>query len=400
MTFKCSCCDYETTQVREYKSHLSSGIHKINRDKSSHDLNININLNLNSEKRGVNIIPNSNLFNGGSNIGDSGDGQNTVAGCFHNTKKIINEWYCDLCKITCNSKEKYAEHTRGKKHTSKQKELYTENLPCGRRIDRNDVHIDSSHSNGPYNRIGNMDIYICEHCSVYCNSSHTLENHMRGKNHLKNLNRIKNCGASFCEQKNNTKKICREDISVVKTTDITVSPPCYEFMDQIKQKILYEKQIGKQKGYFCSVCDMFCNSIDSACDHIMGKKHVKKYASFCGKNLVQGNNQSVGCGEIDKQDTDYKNSFDESRSVQILEYCWEQCFGQHTKPVYIEKSYGPSHCMEFTCDIDMKVFGMPLIQGKGKTKKQAKKDACVLACQMLDKAKILKKAIQSDIFFH
>lgn len=475
MTFKCSNCGFETIKANEYKAHLMSDTHLKNKQKDNLNLSLNINLNLeNGNSRFVSSDTKDNNFSFNIENRNLCEKSNDI-------KKYLNEWNCKLCQKTCNSKEKYIEHTKGTKHIMKQKELYSKNLSEITPTKNSNMHYPNHNNqittnlktNTAYSvtdrlsdnkitpnlkvdtdfstinrsddkfmnnesyiynktnylgneheknyieiiKLGDTDVYTCKICSIYCNSMNCLETHVRGKQHIKNLERKKYSNNIFhdnntgihidnndCHNLNNEN--CTEDI---KKTNNSVY---HKLGDYIKEGIICEQKIGRQMGYVCLACNIFCNAIDAVCDHIIGKKHIKNCSSYFGKNIAlkkdqnylednvtDVNNTSCDYDINNKHEDSFNYEFDQTRCVQIFEYCLKQCFGQNIYPEYKEMSSGLAHCTEFVCEIDMCLFGIPSVRGQGKTKKEAKKMACLEACRILDKAGILKKTIPSYLYY-
>ena len=365
----------------------------------------------------------------------------------------LNNWYCSLCSISCNSKEKYDEHVRGSKHQKKQKTFYQESAftpysssnPIQNPIQSStspeelqrehtppfsNPQIPGVQNNYPpkaqsptvpeafrihakyYSKtvVGTLEIYSCTLCNVDCNGPDVLLTHFNGKQHLKNVNREQinaqytSPPPTISSYSTYTSPPPSHPSSSVPSENYSkgTSPPFVDNVEQpsiqqlISEGVVTIQRIGKQDGYICTACDMFCNSVDALQDHIKGRKHIKSYASFLAKNLVQQpqTNQFIPINPTISDEPE----FDESRSVQILEYFWSQTFGQNMKPTYIETCYGPSHITSFRCEIDLSALKLTNQIGDGKTKKEAKKNACTKSCISLDQIGALKKAIPPYLY--
>ena len=335
--------------------------------------------------------------------------------------EIHDNYYCKPCQIQCNSAETFYQHQQGKTHLKKLR-LYSQaeffatpaqpsHSPTTYSSSSSQPSQASFQSNGmEFVEVQGLSRYICTLCQVVCNGPEVLRNHLDGKQHSKALKR-ESLNAILV---NSAPPVDDSDIDELANNfkKATVVPPNANISPDIpKDGTIISCTENNEPGFKCIVCEAFCNSIDSLNDHVIGKKHAKNVkmwtASKLRENIIPQHipmrgtqptmhsmpSQSSSSGS---QDDDY--DFDASRSVQILEYFWDQIY--RCKPRYREIVDGPPHKRSFKCEIDIPINNdIQIASAPGDTKKEAKRRATIEACKMLSDLDLLQKIVPDYLYY-
>lgn len=272
---------------------------------------------------------------------------------------------------------------------------------------------------------GSIVAYRCKLCNITCNSSEVLLAHFNGKNHLKNVNKLAIINGSSSSTFSNLQPVqkCFEgtdnralnltsngtnncnillnktQLTSVSNSNLLAKHTSVELKRLLDEGVMEHAQVGTQNGFICKACNLFCNSSDSAVDHINGRKHMRSYASHISKKSINRLPTLSLSDPTTIEVDEYELKFDQTRAVQILDYYWTQTFGMNSSPKYIEDSFGPAHEKEFKITVDLSDLGLNSEPGFGKSKRDAKRNACINACSKLDKLGLLRKAVPDYLYF-
>nr|CAG4717858.1 unnamed protein product [Naegleria fowleri] len=333
-------------------------------------------------------------------------------------------WYCPICNVECNSQQKLNEHKQGKTHLKKLKNhhLLSEQVSPQ---NVNNERPPSSASTSPLPSLSDLkdvielqkretgDWFKCKICDVECNGPDVLMNHLGGKQHKKNRERYE-LKTKLLETEN-TKNNVGTQQSGVRSSDDGISSNTDTSLESITEMInsgkLIKRDGGSEEGFYCAICETFCNSLDALKDHISGKKHLKNMKNAAALELREKSMKLQTPASLhthQQQDEEFYRvigintndqylDFDLSRGVQILEYFFTKVYFQ--KPSYIEESEGPPHSMTFKCLIHVEHHNFT-VEGIASSKKDAKRYAAIETCRVLNEKGLLKEVVPDYLYYN
>ena len=105
--------------------------------------------------------------------------------------------HCEVCNITCNTKEVFEQHTQGKKHMKNMQKIAISSV-IGPKVT-------PVTATAPATSVGELEnkkhillqngasahsLLFCQICNVVCNNQDTLQAHLAGKKHSSKVNSI------------------------------------------------------------------------------------------------------------------------------------------------------------------------------------------------------------------
>ncbi|ONI08797.1 hypothetical protein PRUPE_5G201200 [Prunus persica] len=177
---------------------------------------------------------------------------------------------CDVCNLSCSSKENYEAHILGKKHQKKIRMQYNPTAAASNVL--NNISLPSQTSS-----VGGQVIFggsgvaagveletkrrkvvnggaaddsmvVCTICNVVCNSQEVYIKHLAGKRHKAQASLVApNVGSYFAALQSEVTGIWNKDPNKIKLV----------------------------QSAWCEVCKVSCNSNDTYIKHLVGKKHQK-----------------------------------------------------------------------------------------------------------------------------
>ncbi|KAG2373921.1 hypothetical protein C9374_011586 [Naegleria lovaniensis] len=341
----------------------------------------------------------------------------------NNMESMRSKWYCPICDVECNSQQKLNEHLQGKTHLKK---LKNQHLISGH-ISPPNVNEEkpSSSASTPtafsslsdlkdiieFHKRQTGDWFKCKICDVECNGPDVLMNHLGGKQHKKNQERYDLKSKLFHTEsaQSNMDPQQRTTRDHEHTTSNDTDSSLETITEMINSGKLIKKDEGSEEGFFCAVCETFCNSLDALKDHLSGKKHLKNMKNAAALELREKSLKLQTPASLNQQlpqmevyqvkgiTNDRYADFDISRGVQILEYFFTKVYFQ--KPSYIEISEGPPHAMIFKCIIKMESHNF-VVEGIASSKKDAKRYAAIETCRVLNQKGLLKEVVPDYLYYN
>ncbi|KAI3820871.1 hypothetical protein L1987_08421 [Smallanthus sonchifolius] len=184
----------------------------------------------------------------------SADASETLVGELENKKhRLIQNGattetliHCDICNVFCNNQEIFQKHVAGKKHSAKS---------IIQQAGTNAVFDATSDSSGGQQK--KPDPFQCEICKITCTSNELLKAHIAGKKHLKKMK--------------DSEQIPNMPLTPVASQD---TPPTKPVIDPESSE---GKTVNLQEAkQVCELCGITCNTNEMFKIHITGKKHLKK----------------------------------------------------------------------------------------------------------------------------
>ncbi|XP_024007200.1 uncharacterized protein LOC18011994 [Eutrema salsugineum] len=190
--------------------------------------------------------------------------------------EVVEPVWCNVCQISCISKETYAKHTYGKKHRSNL-ELQlgkSENVSRGPVAPPKEVlEKMKSKKNASEGRTKPNADFACRLCNVKCQSQIVFDSHLRGQKHAAMLSQSE----ALIDSEKLQEKGVREK-------------------DQPKEAIAEPKT---NPEYACRLCNVTCKSQIVFDSHLRGQKHAAMLSQ--SEVLIGSKKLQEKCvGEMDK----------------------------------------------------------------------------------------------------
>jgi len=127
--------------------------------------------------------------------------------------------------------------------------------------------------------------FFCKVCDVHCNSNKGLEQHLKGERHRRNVEaKTANVLNVSSSEKHNGQAAMRENPQPFFCEICNITCQSIESYQQHMNGSGHKKQVEKMKnpneGFHCQICNVHCSNEYSKQQHIRGKKHKKKAASL------------------------------------------------------------------------------------------------------------------------
>ncbi|KAL4566485.1 hypothetical protein LXL04_030601 [Taraxacum kok-saghyz] len=152
--------------------------------------------------------------------------------------------HCEVCNITCNTKEVFEQHTRGKKHMKNMQKIAISSVigpkvtPVTATATATSVgELENKKHMLLQNGASAHSLLYCQICNVVCNNQDALQAHLAGKKHSSKAN-----------------------LQLGSTNDVFTPTPQNHGPDYLR----------------CDLCKISCTSFELLNTHLSGKKHLKK----------------------------------------------------------------------------------------------------------------------------
>ena len=131
--------------------------------------------------------------------------------------------------------------------------------------------------------------FFCKVCDVHCNSNKGLEQHLKGERHRRNVEaktaNVLNVSSS--SEKHNRQATMQSELENPRPFFCEICSITCQSIESYQQHMNgsgHKKQVEKMKnpneGFHCQICDVYCSNEYSKQQHMTGKKHKKKAASL------------------------------------------------------------------------------------------------------------------------
>ncbi|XP_071696208.1 uncharacterized protein [Rutidosis leptorrhynchoides] len=240
----------------------------------------------------------------------------------------MKPFQCEVCNVTCDTKDVLEKHKVGKKHVKNMKKLsisspnapkmappqapvvgsensvgelenkkdnllfdtlYCQicNVVCnindykshvaGRRHSAKVAKANCSSQAQPSNKGASKKrvnlLFWCELCKISCTSNALLNLHLSGKKHLKNLKRSEPDLSLTMEYKEKVENPIEPNRTVT-TEPNRKRVGSHEDVQTKKRKVVQGGGVSDAASKTCTMCNVICNSVSSYHAHLVGRKHV------------------------------------------------------------------------------------------------------------------------------
>uniref|UniRef100_A0A158R5J6 DZF domain-containing protein n=1 Tax=Syphacia muris TaxID=451379 RepID=A0A158R5J6_9BILA len=217
----------------------------------------------------------------------------------------VQQFYCEVCKISCAGSQTYKEHVKGQKHKKKEALQKGE----GQTLSKSRVS------------------FRCETCNVTCTGKDTYESHIRGSKHQKTANLMKKLGRTVSDsptvlapgEKSNSattnpsngatnatvggsavsskgtsvQDLARKGAGTTeaagqKNAAVEAALAAEKDVQPVGEDYVEEERnaSGKLMNYVCKLCDCKFSDPNAKNIHIKGRKHRLQYKLKVNPNLV------------------------------------------------------------------------------------------------------------------
>ncbi|OZC05926.1 zinc finger, C2H2 type, partial [Onchocerca flexuosa] len=181
----------------------------------------------------------------------------------------MQQFYCEVCKISCAGAQTYKEHMDGQKHKKKEAMQKGE----GQTLSKSRVS------------------FRCETCNVTCTGKDTYESHVRGSKHQKVIGvptvkfvggeKLQNTAQELARKAANAAEAAIE-ASGQKSAAVEAALAAEKEVQPVGEDYVEEErnESGKLIQYSCKLCDCKFSDPNAKNIHIKGRKHRLQYKIY------------------------------------------------------------------------------------------------------------------------